>query len=250
MNMAPADAHSLLAGAQGWWELVGVAEMVGEEPTAWLAPAAAPAEPPQGTEHAAPPKAPADIASGPMRRSARLASAAPPLLPLGGDWAAWPDEPAAFADWWRSERSLDDGGSYPRVAPAGSVEAELALFAPMPCADDSEELFGGEEGRLLQSFCRAAGVPWNSTYRGTVLPRHTPLPDWTALAGRGLGDILHHHLRLARPRRLVLFGKEAAPLLEGAATPCLLAPSLGELVRSPARRKRFWDRWLHWTGST
>ena len=247
-HMVPSShgASGLLAGAQEWWRLAGLAEHVGEEPVRWLVQPAEPAaqSEPDVAKASDQPAAPIQA-----RKPARPGPASPPAHRLGGDQGTWPQTLDAFSPWWLNRPELDDGGSYPRVQPEGPAQAELALFAPMPCAHDSEHLFEGDEGRLLRSFAQAAGAPWHSTYRGTVLPRHTLLPDWPALADRGLADILVLHLRLASPRRVVVFGKEATPLLQGVTIPYLLAPSVDELCRSPLRRKRFWERWLQWSGN-
>ena len=168
--------------------------------------------------------------------------------PIGGDRSDWPGDLPAFRDWWLSDPSLGEAGAYPRVPPIGEAGADIMLLVPMPEDVDRERLLSGPAGRMAASVLRAAGVPQGSAYFASVLPRHTPLPDWSALASRGLGDIVAHHIGLAQPKKVLVFGRLIAGLVENDAQ-TLCAPGLDELERSAQRRRRFWARWLDWTGS-
>jgi DNA polymerase len=94
-------------------------------------------------------------------------------------------------------------------------------------------------------------------------PRHTPLPDWDGLAARGHGDVLQHLLALARPQRLIVFGRSILPLLghtpaqgapvvselaiQGRALPLLATYAPENLLKSARERAGLWQRWLEWT---
>ena len=97
-------------------------------------------------------------------------------------------------------------------------------------------------------------------YIASALPRHTPLADWSALAARGLGAVVAHHVSLVAPRRVIAFGGNVLSLLghdptqnaaislsvnqEGSLVPLMPARELGMLLERPAAKAGFWQRWL------
>jgi DNA polymerase len=137
------------------------------------------------------------------------------------------------------------------------------FLVPMPEAGDSDSLLSGPEGKLLASFATAAGLTQESLYWASALPRHTPLPDWDRLAVDGLGDVLLHHIALAAPQRVIVFGRNVSPLLGH--DPAQAAPAVseiaiqsrsvqvlttyapGRLLEHPRLRKELWQHWLDWT---
>jgi len=245
---APSALESDIAAALDWWREAGVNAAYVDEPRAWLAdpePAKGEAVSPELARDAAPPPAPL-----PVRR-------------LGGAREQWPAELAAFKEWWLTEPSLDDGGLAPRVAPVGGADGELMVLMAMPEEVDRERLLSGPEGRLLSGFLSAAGLADNQVYLAAVLPRHTPLADWATLADEGIGDVLAHHVALARPKRLLVLGQSILPLCghdpaqgaqnlrsfnhEGGTVPALFEAGLDRLLAKPQLRARLWKRWLEWT---
>lgn len=240
---APSLAESI-AAAQAWWREAGVDHDFHDEPRAWLAdPAAEPAQAPV-------------IAAKP--------EAAPPPPQAGGDRATWPRDLAAFRQWWLEEPSLDHGGTNSRVPPRGEANASLMVLVPMPEADDRETLLAGPEGRLLAALAAAMGLAPEAVYFASALPRLTPLPDWNGLAESGYGAILAHHVELAAPERLMVFGRsilplfghdpaQAAPLpaqfaIQGRELPLLVSYAPGRLLENARLRAGLWQRWLNWTG--
>lgn len=241
---APTLAQSI-AAAQEWWRDAGVEFSYSEEPRGWLAddePAAA--EP---------------VRAEPVPVSPKQ----PERPPIGGDRSAWPQDLAGFAQWWLGEASLDESGTHPRIAPRVAAGAELLLLVPMPEADDGDTLLAGPQGRLLASFALAAGLAPDRVAIAAALPRHTPLPDWRALAANGHGEVLLHLLALAGPKRLIVFGRDVLPLLrhdppQGAPVvseltiqdrplPVLSTYSPGRLLENARLRAGLWQRWLEWT---
>ncbi|PZT87917.1 MAG: hypothetical protein DI637_08590 [Citromicrobium sp.] len=102
----------------------------------------------------------------------------------------------------------------------------------------------------------------HDAYLASAIPAATGHPDWADLAARGLAGVTRHHCNLVAPGRILVFGRELAPLFDIAADdrrkpqyltlgerqlPLLLAPSLEELSRTPQRRRTFWNSWLDWT---
>jgi len=183
---------------------------------------------------------------------------------MGGDPALWPRDLVGFAQWWLTEASLDHGVREGRVAPRGPAGAALMVLVGHPEPTDGERLLDGPEGRLLDAMLRAMGIAPEAVYVAAALPRHTPAADWADLARRGLGAVVRHHIALAGPQRLLVFGSGALSLLgndpaqsaqnssqfyhEGRSIALLGARDLGLLARS-AWKARFWHDWLDWTGS-
>jgi hypothetical protein len=245
MNQSsPLTLVESVAAAQAWWREAGVDFTFHDDPQGWLAEVEAETAP----EAAAP----------------VLQKPAPPPKPrIGGDAAAWPQDLATFQRWWVEEPTLDDGGLNPRVAPRGEAGAALMLLVPMPEGEDSESLLSGPEGRLLASLATAMGLAPEAVYIAAALPRHTQVPDWDRLSADGLGEVLIHHIGLARPRRLIVLGTRILPLLGH--DPAQAAPALSELTIHDAtvpmltsyaperllgnarQRAALWQRWLDWT---
>lgn len=234
-----------LAAAQEWWREAGVDCAFADEAASWFESPAEPA--------AAAPK-PAPVAKKPET----------PLVPMiGRDPAGWPGELSAFAEWWLSEQSLDKGGARPRIAPRGPAGAKVMAIVPQPEAEDRDRLLSGPQGELLTNFLRRAEVAGNEVYVAAALPRHTPMADWSELRQQGLGAVLRHHIELARPARVILFGQDVISLLghspaqnpafsldfnqQRGSVPALTARSLDHMLRVPSARKRLWQDWLDWT---
>ena len=79
-----------------------------------------------------------------------------------------------------------------------------------------------------------------------------------------LGEVVRHHIALARPQRLLVFGRHISPLLghdptktaeplrhfnhESVTIPLLIAPGLANLAGRPRSKAGLWQAWLDWTG--
>lgn len=253
-SYAPFRAADFSAALE-WWRDAGVDLDFADSPTRWLAPpadGAAPlAQPDAGMAHySAPPQEP----QAPVRTA------------IGGDPAHWPNDLAAFRDWWLAEPSLDDGQVRARVAPRGLAGADLMIVVPQPEAGDRETLLSGPEGRLLGAMLSAMGIAPEAAYLAAALPRHTPLADWSALAAGGLGRVLAHHVGLVAPRRLIVLGSNILPLFghdpaqttkpssffyhEDRSIPLLGGREPAALLVRPAWKAGFWQRWLEFSGQS
>lgn len=248
------------AAAQAWWNDAGVDQDFDDVATDWLAPP----EPGGGAGAG-------DAASSPPPSEAKRNSLPPANTPpepaevprLGGEKSTWPSDLAALQSWWLTEPSLDGGGSFPRIAPRGPAGAKLMIIVAEPEEQDSSQLLSGPLGTFLGNMLAAMGLPAEDVYFAAVLPRHLPMPDWAHLQAGGIGELLHHHITLAAPDKICALGRNIWPLLghdltqgpaflpdfhhDGRNVPTLGAEGLAELLRSPPRRKRFWQRWLEWT---
>ena len=152
----------------------------------------------------------------------------------------------SLPSWWPRRQS----GAWCRTALATDPSLQGAVDAI------AAQLRGSEEADLALVFASASYA--------SALPRHMPLPDWTALAGAGLGEVVRHHLALAAPARVIAFGSHVSSLLghdpakssppaqrffhlDGATpTPVLAAPALSTLLTRPQGKAGLWQALLDW----
>lgn len=176
-----------LAALLGWWKLAGADTPVADAPRPWLGPEAAPATPTVPAE-ATSVAAVAGSADGrPWADFATLAALRDAVL------AQQPNAP--FAD--------------------GNAESGLMLLGEAPSADDlqSGRPFSGPAGRFLDRMLAAIGLDRTCCYISLLCPRRavagTPPPDAIAadLA------LTRAHIRLARPRLIVLLGAKPVQAL-------------------------------------
>ena len=239
-----------LSGILAWWREAGVDCSFTDSAEGWLE---IPEEPAEKTPPA--PKVEAPRPTTPLQRA--LDGAEKPAI--GGARESWPDELDAFRHFWLCEPSLAEGALSMRVPPRGEIGAHLMILVPQPEDGDDERLLAGPLGALVASFVRAAGLAEAEIYCASVLPRTLPLPDWADLAQRGLAELTRHHIALAKPQRVLVFGRGLMPVftrdqtappaldLPGGSVPLMIAPRLDRLARMPGHRKHFWNQWLDWT---
>ena len=247
-----------IEGVLSWWRLAGVDSTFAEQPQNWLAA----------------PKRPEPKATPPARqradriRPARRAS----NLPLADDAvpfdpAALPTEFAAFQEWFAGDSPLARRSLHPIKRPQGPMDAEVMFLIEHPPRNAGDALLSPEEQRLVAGMLRAMRIEREALYLASALPAFEPIPDWAALDEAGMCDILRRHTSLATPQRMIVFSRAIARRLsdhsEGIQrvfdcgtlncsdnappTAFMAAPSLEELLHSPARRRSFWRAWLNWT---
>jgi uracil-DNA glycosylase len=235
-----------LRAIDAWWREAGVDQAFADVPTDWLA---------QPDAEAAAPEPAAEVATP--------AEAPPELLAGGPD--AWPATLDAFDAWWITEPALALG-SRARVPGRGPADAPLMVLVPQPEAEDGSALLTGPQGALLANMLAAFGLASDRVRVAALLPSHQPHPDWPALDRAGWGALARHHLALAAPRRLLVLGQVALPLLghdpaqgaaefnqvalQGGGVPALCARGLDTLLARPRLQASLWQRWLEWTDGT
>lgn len=240
-----ADLAAEIAAAIDWWRDAGVDCDFGDEPARWLKSAETRAA---TAEHRA-------AASAPP----------PPAADPAMDREAWPRDLGAFTAWWLSDPALDEGRVSGRVPPRGAPGADVMIIVPDPERGDEGEgrLLSGAQGRLLDALLAAMAVAPETAYVASVLPRHMPMADWAALAAKGFGALLGHHIGLVAPRRLVALGSGILPLLgndpthspavlrnfnhDGVTIPLLAGKSLSALLERPRWKAGLWQGWLDLT---
>jgi uracil-DNA glycosylase len=130
-------------------------------------------------------------------------------------------------------------------------------------AGDTARLLSGPQGRLIDAMLAAMGFAPEASYVASILPRHMPMADWSALADKGFGALLCHHIRLVAPRRIIALGSNILPLLghdtahspavlrefnqDGVTIPLLAGKSLSALLERPQWKSGLWQGWLDWT---
>lgn len=205
-----------------WWSLAGVDALVGEVPAGWL-------DVPAANDIAAKPKPspiaepePVVLPAALQRQEAAVEVKAkgPVELPAGWD---------AFQSWLAT--SPDVPGSQwdaRRVLPVGKAEAQLMLLTAWPEIDDQRdgELFTGPAGQLLDAMLRAIGTIRADCYLASLAITRPPGGRCSEQDAADLDRLLWHHLRLARPERLLLIGSDIARM----ATKLQLADARGKLL--------------------
>lgn len=208
----PAAALSLVESHAGWWALAGLEVGISESPIDWLAisaPASAPAIPSRSVPEIAP--RPAEIK---VRAPVPLAPAPAPAAPLAP--LAIPDEWSAFQSWLANDPAVPGTRwNTRRVLPQGAPGARLMLLSLCPEMDDDHggALHSGAAGLLLDAMLRAIGLTRSDCYIASLALTRPPggRIDDSELAE--LSGLLWHHLRLAQPQRLLIFGTDLARLI-------------------------------------
>lgn len=195
------DMAMMVEAAFDWWREAGVDCDFSDAPRDWLADAQA-----KETRGQPPARAPLPPPS---------AAVAVEKPRIGGDRALWPQDLAEWPAWWLGEPTLAFAPASPRIAPSGPPAAELMVLVPMPEDGDSQALLEGRSGRLLDAMLAAIGLNRTQIYLASALPARISMPDWADLAAQGLGDVMAHHIALASPRRLLVFGRSGVSTLLG-----------------------------------
>tara|TARA_B100000678_G_scaffold5799_1_gene5056 strand:- start:260 stop:1054 length:795 start_codon:yes stop_codon:yes gene_type:complete len=253
------EMRDAFVASMEWWEVAGVGEHVEDAPGAWLR--SRDAKPEEAAVVAEKPAAQAPP-QPPKRNAVSRFIAADDAGNYPGDPGSWPDDLEAFQKWWMESDAVDPPGSYPRVAPLGSVAAKAMIVLDQP---EGEALLAGPASTLAANMLRAMGFAEDQRYLASILPRHALRPDWEALGTAGYGKLLLHHIALARPERVIACGERVWSLLahetaqepralttiplDSANIPVFAIPDLPTMLRSSRARAQTWNRWLDWSDS-
>ncbi len=180
---SPANAESALS----WWAEAGVDTLVDEEPRDWLRPK---------TKESARP-VPATVEAP--------AETLPDQLDLFQAWLASSDR-LAFA-----------APAAPRVCPAGDPASRLMILADMPTGEDctAGTLISGEPGRLFENMLAAIGRDRDSVYLAALSCIRSPSGQLNSDSMKSCADLARHHIGLAAPKAVLLFGDPCARALLG-----------------------------------
>ena len=187
-EVSRAEARSALA----WWLDAGVDVLVQEEPRDWLRPAQ--------------PKA-----------QVKAAAAPPPNL-------AQPTHEtlAELKDWLSSSMQLPlASATAKRILPHGPEDAAIMLLSDAPTSEDfmSGQPIGGEAWELAKRMLAAIKIPVDQAYSASLSCLHLPGTRMSPADREACADIALKHIRLAKPRRLLLLGDGPAQALLGKPLP-------------------------------
>lgn len=239
-----------IAASLAWWSAAGVDYDYADDATAWLS-----ADAPEAAQNSA--RSPQAKAGKPTDTIEKP----PEKIDLFDGKP--PQDLAEFREFWLSAPGLDPIGPRGRVPPRGPENAKLMVLVVDPEEGDSETLLSGPQGRLLANILTAMNTDKEQVYFASALTRHTPMADTHAAAKAGMAQILHHHVNLVAPERLIAFGANISPLLlhdvtkvalhlrENNQKPSsrspLMSDGLDAMMAMPRLKARFWRRLIEWS---
>ena len=184
----PNDIPSALAAsALQWWSDAGVDVLVDEAPRDWLRPKAKVA-----VQTPAPP---------PEQKSDKL-----------------PDQMDLFHAFLRDSDTLSFASpAAPRICPSGDPASGLMVMIDMPAAEDcaAGTLLSGEAGALFDKMLKAIGRDRTSIYLASLSCLRSPSGSFTSSASVQCAALARHHIGLAAPKALLLFGDACSKALLG-----------------------------------
>ena len=178
-----AEARSALA----WWLDAGVDALVQEEPRDWL-------------------KAPAP-------KSPAIAPEAPPNVVEPSH-----ETLAGLQDWLSSSMQLPlASATARRILPHGPEDAAIMLLSDAPTFEDSAagQPIGGEAWELARRMLAAIRIPVELAYSASLSCLHLPGTKMTPADRQACAEIARKHIKLVKPKRLLLLGDGPAQALIG-----------------------------------
>jgi DNA polymerase len=169
-----AEARSALA----WWLQAGVDVAIQEQPRNWLKP------------------------SRPASARTQATAVERPPEPL-------PESLEALREWLSASLQVPMArAGARRVLPQGAEQAAVMLLADAPAAEDlaAGQPIGGEAWTLTQRMLKAIGLTPDQAYSASLSCIHAPGARLDEKARQACAEIARRHIRLARPKRLLLLG--------------------------------------------
>lgn len=169
-----AEARSALA----WWLEAGVDSVIQEEPRNWLK------------------------ASAP-RKPAAAADTKPNIAPPTHETLS------DLQQWLASSIDLPfTGAGARRILPHGPENAAIMLLTEAPTFEDAAagQPIGGDAWELTQRMLAAIGLTAEEAYVGSLSCIDAPGAKMSKAQIDACAEVARQHIRLAKPRRLLLFG--------------------------------------------
>jgi DNA polymerase len=120
-----------------------------------------------------------------------------------------PDELRLFEAYLKTSEALPFAApSAPRVGPAGDAGSELMILVDMPGTEDcaSGTLLSGEAGALFDRMMAAIGRDRPGLYIASLSSIRSPDGRFTRPAAARCAELARHHIGLAQPKAVLLFG--------------------------------------------
>jgi len=169
-----AEARSALA----WWLEAGVDVALQEDPRDWLKPA--------------PPRKPA-AEPAPVANVAEVSH----------------DTLAELQQWLASSAQLPlASATARRILPHGPENAAIMLLSDAPALEDAAagQPIGGEPWVLARKMLAAIGLKEDEAYSASLSCIHAPGSRMSEKERQACAEVARHHIRVAKPERLLLFG--------------------------------------------
>jgi len=186
-----AEARSALA----WWLEAGVDIAIQEEPRDWLKPAPPPKRAARANEPPAPPP-----------------NVAPPSH----------DTLAELQQWLASSAQLPlASATARRIMPQGPENAAIMLLTEAPTLEDfaAGQPIGGDSWELAKRMLAAIKIPTEEAYSASLSCLHVPGARMSPADREACAEIARRHIKLAKPKRLLLLGDGPAQALLGKPLP-------------------------------
>jgi uracil-DNA glycosylase len=183
-----AEARNALA----WWLEAGVDVAVQEEPRNWLKPATL------------------ATAGGGQREP--IANVTRPTHKTLGE----------LQQWLASSVDLPFAGpTSRRILPRGPENAAVMVLSDVPNFEDAAagQPIGGDAWVLTERMLAAIGLNADQTYIGSLSCMDAPGAKMTKVDREACAEIARQHIRLAKPKRLLLFGAGPCLALLGKSLP-------------------------------
>ena len=185
-----AEARNALA----WWLDAGVDIAVQEEPRDWLKPA------------------PARAPSQRVAEDPAVSNIAQPSL----------ETLAELQQWLASSAHVPlASATAKRILPHGPEEAPVMLLADPPALEDfaAGQPIGGASWALAQRMLAAIGIRADDAYVASLSCFHSPGTRMSKADREACAELARRHIKLARPKRLLLLGDGPAQALLGKPLP-------------------------------
>lgn len=185
-----AEARSALA----WWLEAGVDVAVQDQPRDWLAPPA-----PRNQPKALAQPVPASNVAEPAHETL-----------------------AELQQWLASSTQLPLASiTARRILPQGPENAAIMLLSEAPTLEDfaAGQPIGGESWELAQRMLATINIPAEQAYSASLSCFHVPGARMSAEDRAACAEVARRHIRLAKPKRLLLLGDGPAQALLGKPLP-------------------------------
>src|SRR6185369_7597797 len=109
------------------------------------------------------------------------------------------------------------GPAAKRVLPHGPEEAAIMLLSDAPTVEDAAagQPIGGEAWELTKRMLGAIGISPDEAYSASLTCFQTPGARLSPQDREACAEIARQHIRLARPKRVLLFGEGPSQALLG-----------------------------------
>jgi DNA polymerase len=184
VQIGVAEARSALK----WWLDAGVDVLIQEETRDWLAPP-------------------------PAKPQAKLAEPAVANLVQPGH-----ETLTDLQDWLSSSMQLPlASATAKRILPHGPEDAAIMLLSDAPTFEDSAagQPIGGEAWDLAKRMLAAIRIPVEEAYSASLSCLHLPGAKMSPADRQACAEIARKHIKLVKPKRLLLLGDGPAQALLG-----------------------------------